>query len=285
MEMFDFRRIAPSGELGRFVESVWYARGFVSYRSEQVAPTGSTVAAVVLGDPIRHHAANGEGDEFLATTGFLVGPHDQPMINAPTGETYAVGIVTSTIGCLPLLGLVPAEFAASVVDLEASWPPATLLRRHLLEQARGGADPDELLADTEAFLIQQLDSRVPGLDRIERAVAMVEADPTRPISEIADAIGLSHGHLDDEFSRLVGLRPRALSRLLRVRRVLDELNGSDDGIVWAELAVRHGWYDQAHMNRDFKRHTGVSPTVYVNRRRIAYSGVDPQPGFVPEPPE
>ena len=285
IDQFVFRRVQPPGELGRLIESVWYARGFVPYEQEQIAPTGSTVGAVVLGDPIRQTAANGAGEQLLATTGFLVGPHDEPMINAPTGETHAVGIVTTPVGCRPLFDLNPTDLAGRVVDLESWWPPAAMLRRLLLDLVEQEAEPDRLLAETVAFLDGRARLIDSGVDRIERAVAMVEADPSRPIAEVAAAVGLSHGHLDEEFARLVGLGPRALSRLLRMRRLLAELNDSVDGGVWSELAIRHGWYDQAHMNRDFKRHTGVSPTTYVARRQLVFDGVDPQPGFVPEPPD
>jgi hypothetical protein len=41
------------GEPGRFVEWVWFARGRITGVRELIAPTGSTVAAVVLGDPIQ----------------------------------------------------------------------------------------------------------------------------------------------------------------------------------------------------------------------------------------
>ncbi len=285
MADFVFRRRTPSGILGRLVESIWYARGVVPYDQEQVAPTGSTVAAVVLGDPIRQQAANGHGEELTATTGFLVGPHDEPMINAPTGETYAVGIVTTPIGCQPLFGIAPLDLARRVVDLESWWPEATTLRRLL---RAGDPDPDRMLDGTVELLDRRARAVELGQDigRIEQAVAMVEADPLRPISTVAEAVGLSHGHLDDEFGRLVGLSPRALSRLLRMRRLLDEVNDADrDGGFgsWSELAARHGWFDQAHMNRDFKRHTGVSPTVYMSRRRQAFGEVPSEPGFVPEP--
>jgi hypothetical protein len=50
--------------LARFVESIWYARGRIDYRRERIAPTGSTVAVVVLGDPIRPVA--GAGPAFVA---------------------------------------------------------------------------------------------------------------------------------------------------------------------------------------------------------------------------
>ena len=51
---FTFAERRPTGELGRFVRSVWYARGTVPYRRGLIAPTGSCVAVLVLGAPIAH---------------------------------------------------------------------------------------------------------------------------------------------------------------------------------------------------------------------------------------
>ena len=48
---FDFRPHRPAPPLDRLVETIWYARGTVPYAREKIAPTGSTVAIVVLGDP------------------------------------------------------------------------------------------------------------------------------------------------------------------------------------------------------------------------------------------
>ena len=39
---------------------------------------------------------------------------------------------------------------------------------------------------------------------------------------------------------------------------------------WIELVERHGWYDQSHMIRDFKRYTGVAPTAYVEAQRANF---------------
>jgi hypothetical protein len=43
----------PPASLERYVDAIWFARGWISYRSERIAPTGSTVAIVGLGSPIR----------------------------------------------------------------------------------------------------------------------------------------------------------------------------------------------------------------------------------------
>ena len=91
---------------------------------ELIAPTGSTVAAVVLGDPIRQTGI-GSGTTLVAETGFLIGPHDRPIVNEPQGETHCVGIVTTPVGCRPAFGLAPAMLRGRIVDLLQAWPRAS----------------------------------------------------------------------------------------------------------------------------------------------------------------
>ena len=128
--MFEYVPRRVGGETGRFVEWAWFARGRISGVRERIAPTGSTVAAIVLGDPIKQTAV-GEGAALVADTGFLIGPHDRPIINEPLGETYCVGIVTTPVGCRPALGLAPATLRGRVVNLLEAWPRAAVLRRDL----------------------------------------------------------------------------------------------------------------------------------------------------------
>ena len=55
-------------------------------------------------------------------------------------------------------------------------------------------------------------------------------------------------------------------------------------IAWADLSAELGWYDQAHLIRDFRRHTGVSPSAYLAAQRANFTPVegDHAAGFVPE---
>jgi AraC-like DNA-binding protein len=285
---FDFRMRTPDEPLGRAVASAWFARGTIPYRRERVAPTGSTVAVIVLGDPIIETAGGPRAVPLHAERGFLIGPHDRPVTNEPTGETFAVGIVTTPVGCRAALGLDPAPIAGRVVELSEVWAPTDGLRERLLRLPASpgpGTDPDpEAMLDlVVAQLAEGLDLDVPGLDRCERAVAMLGDDPARPIADIATAVGVSHGHLDREFTRIVGLSPRRLARLLRVERLLEAID-IDAEVGWADLAADLGWADQSHMIRDVKRHTGSSPSAYLAARRaFAAAPTDESARFVPEP--
>jgi AraC-like DNA-binding protein len=262
------------------VASTWYARGTVPYRRERVAPTGSTVAVIVLGDSIIETAGGPRAVPLHAERGFLIGPHDRPVTNEPTGETFAVGIVTTAVGCRAALGADPADIAGRVVDLMETWPTAAGLRERLLV----APDPEAMLDLAVTCLTDGLRPDVPGLDRCERAVAMLQEDPVRPIADIASALGVSHGHLDREFTRIVGLAPRRLARLLRVERLLEAID-IDGDVPWADLATHLGWADQSHMIRDVKRHTGSTPSAYIAARRTfaAATVSEESARFVPEP--
>ncbi|MFN8631765.1 MAG: helix-turn-helix domain-containing protein [Chloroflexota bacterium] len=276
---FDFRMRSPSGDVGRAVASIWYARGTIPYQREKVAPTGSTVAVVVLGDPIIETPGGPRAEPFTATQGFLIGPHDRPVVNEPTGETFAVGIVTTPTGA-PALGLEPSALAGRVLDLMTAWTPARGLRADLLALE---GDPDTMLDTVEACLRGELRPDTPGLARAEAAVGALAADPARAIAEIAAELGVSHGHLDREFTRIVGLSPRRLARLLRMEQLLARLD-IDEPTPWADLAAALGWVDQSHLIRDFRRHTGTTPSAYLAARR-AFASEAPSAEaarFVPE---
>jgi AraC-like DNA-binding protein len=274
---FEFERRRAAPQLAPYVESVWWARGVMPYRRERIAPTGSTVAVLVLGSPILQVPRNGTGEPFLATHGWLAGPHDGPVVNVPTAETWAVGVVSAPVGCRALFGVDPAPLRGRVVDLGRAWSAAGPLWEALCDLA----DPVPALALVEAALRAGLRPDAPGVHRCAAAVAALEADPVRPIAEIAAEIGVTHAHLDREFVRVVGLSPRSLARILRLRLLLDRID-VHAAISWTALAAEWGWFDQSHFIRDFRRHTGVTPSAYVAAQRRLFDAGQNEPGFVPE---
>lgn len=273
---FEYEVLRPSGELQRYVEQVWFARGTIRGARERIAPTGSTVLGFVLGQPLAQWPRNGGGERFTARRGFLIGPHDQPIVNQPTDSTWAVGIVMTPVGCRAALGLDPAPLRGAISSPD-SWAAFGSLRSRLQQIT----DARPALDLVEHTLAVRLDTRVPGLDRVEAAVAVLTADPTVAIATLAGDLGVSHGHLDREFRRIVGLGPRVLARILRLRKLLESIDVYGR-VEWTRLATDLGWFDQAHLIRDFRRHTGVAPSEYAAAQREVYSPDEAQAGFVPD---
>lgn len=274
---FEFEQRPAPAPLKRWLSSVWFARGQIDYEREQIAPTGATVVVINLGDPILHATVGPRATALRAEDGWVSGPHDRPSSNAPAGRTHCYGVVSTALGSQSLFGLDPRTLFGRVVPLEV-WKRGPALRRTLRP-----LEPDAGLPLLLESLAAGLCTPPPRIERVEQAHRELEQNPSLSIGEIAERVGVSHAHLDREFSRVVGLTPRRLAAILRVRRLLAEIDvfGETD---WAAATAAHGWYDQSHLIRDFKRTTGATPSAYVTAQRTHFAREEAASagGFVPE---
>jgi AraC-like DNA-binding protein len=83
------------------------------------------------------------------------------------------------------------------------------------------------------------------------------------VEQLANGLGCSRKHLAARFREHVGVPPKLLARMLRFRRAVDML-GSGAGI--AQVAAACGYYDQAHLDRDFREFASTTPTAYLDER-------------------
>src|SRR5258706_444936 len=95
---------------------------------------------------------------------------------------------------------------------------------------------------------------------VDWAVARIEScDGGLDIGSLARELGCSHKHLISLFRDQVGIPPKLLARLVRFERVMHAAR-AEVAPGWAELALVHGYCDQAHLAREVKQLTGLTPT-------------------------
>jgi AraC-like DNA-binding protein len=86
-----------------------------------------------------------------------------------------------------------------------------------------------------------------------------------PIGRLAAEVGWSHRHLITRFRQQFGLAPKAAARLIRFDRVWRRLDQAGDRLDWGDLAREAGYADQAHLIREFRQFTGMTPTQFQAR--------------------
>ena len=95
-------------------------------------------------------------------------------------------------------------------------------------------------------------------DRLRRSRGAVS------VSDLAAETGWSARHLGAQFRAETGLSPKAGARVIRfdlARRRLLRRQGAGGRVMLAELAAECGYYDQAHLARDFRDLAGCPPSV------------------------
>jgi AraC-like DNA-binding protein len=105
---------------------------------------------------------------------------------------------------------------------------------------------------------------------VEPAVAWVAAEIERregavSIGELRERTGLSKTRLATLFRAQIGAPPKQYARILRFRRVLSRLQTGAAPL--ADLALDAGYYDQPHMNAEFRELSGFSPREFLAARR------------------
>lgn len=87
------------------------------------------------------------------------------------------------------------------------------------------------------------------------------------LTEVAEAVGLSRAHLIRAFKKEFGMPPHGWLTDRRIRAARGLL---EKGAPIAETAFDCGFADQAHLTRQFKARTGVTPAVYRNAQSAGF---------------
>jgi transcriptional regulator GlxA family with amidase domain len=81
------------------------------------------------------------------------------------------------------------------------------------------------------------------------------------VASVAMEYSVSARTLERKVLESTGLAPGVLRRVLRFRRAFRALDRARAG-TWAEVAARTGYFDQAHLIRDFRQFAGAPPTQF-----------------------
>lgn len=70
---------------------------------------------------------------------------------------------------------------------------------------------------------------------------------------------LSARTIENKFTKGIGLSPQQYAIGIRFRKFTEELKNNPKKLTITNLSYKHGFYDQAHLNRLFKKYWGYSP--------------------------
>jgi AraC-like DNA-binding protein len=183
-------------------------------------------------------------DLVLAGGRLLVaGPDTSARVHRLTEPQTVVGVRLHAGRAPALLGVPADELRDRTVLLEDVWSDrrARLLTEQVLER------PAPALASWA--------STERAVDPFgEHVCALLYSGSS--VGEVADAVGYSPRQLHRRLLPVFGYGPQRLSRVLRLVRVVAD---ADTGSRWSDVAQRAGFADQAHLVREVRALTGVTP--------------------------
>ena len=142
----------------------------------------------------------------------------------------------------------------------------------------GADDAPTRLAVLSDYIAAQITARDGRRDaQVERCVERLQASDGRvALAELSALAGLSERQLQRRFAAVVGIAPRTLAVVIRLRRVFVALRDAPWS-TWSERAQAAGFFDHPQMARDFRRLLGTAPSQWAGGGPgLAASLVDPR---------
>src|SRR4029077_15082467 len=91
------------------------------------------------------------------------------------------------------------------------------------------------------------------------------------IQKLSNQSFLSIRQFERKFKDLVGFSPKAFSRLVRFKSIVDNYSAQNKTLT--EIGYDFGYYDQSHFIQDFRQFSGYNPKAYFggNANEVFYA--------------
>ena len=278
-------RAAASDPLRAHV--AWYS----GYRQAGIAPavhrglpSPHMTLIFTLEDPLtvtQHANASQAADSYDALLGGL---HASPALITHPGRQSGIQVAVSPLASRALFGVPAGELAW--IDVHADDVLGRESER-IRERMHDATTWPERFAAVDAALRTRLSApNLPAAttptvpDEVAQAwQLLLRTHGTIAISALADEVGWSTRNLASRFRAEIGLTPKAAARVIRFDRTRRLITATattstatgtaivpatpGSGVTLAEIAARCGYFDQAHLDREFRLLAGCSPTRWL----------------------
>jgi AraC-like DNA-binding protein len=245
----------PALRHAAIVERYWFLEGDGIGVPDAVVPDGRVEFIFHTGVRFCRHQPNGVCE--LQPRTILAGQMLTPIVLSHTGFASVAAIRLRPSAVKAVIGCNASEVTSRVLDLVDVLPGA----HSVIEQLAEAGDDRTRMSILEAWLVSIVHLR-PRRDVDHAVEGILGSAGGGQLATIASQAGISLRQLERRFADEVGLPPKTFARIVRLQRALRQIR---DGLALGEAALACGYFDQAHMTRDFSRLAEMSPHAWRER--------------------
>lgn len=243
---------------------------YTGYRLQGFAPgvhrglPGPSLTFVVsLGDPVEI-AGMPDGTAPGAHDAFVSGLHEGAATISHDGNQSGVDIELSPFGARALFGVPASALAGTVAHLDDLLGASAAAE--LVERVRAAPDWPARFAAIDRVLARVARARDDGTEPrpevVEAWRRLLGTGGNVTVRDLCDELGWSRRHLGERFRDELGLPPKAVARIVRFERARRLLERGGFRTL-ADVAHAAGYYDHAHLDRDWRDLAGCAPSTWL----------------------
>jgi AraC-like DNA-binding protein len=190
----------------------------------------------------------------------LGGLHTTPALISVPGRQSGVQIALSPLGCRALLGLPAGELAGADIPADVVFGSGLAEVHDRLRAARDWTRRFDVIDDWLLARLRRGTARTPAPEVRHAWGMLLDSGGTIGVADLAAEVGWSDRHLRNRLTLETGLTPKAAARVIRFGRARQRLVGGD---TFADIAADCGYFDQAHLDREFRSLAGSAPSRWL----------------------
>lgn len=226
----------------------------------QGLPSRYLTVIVSLGEPVDIAVMPDPAERPRRFAALVGGLHDTAATIRHDGNQHGIHVGITPLGARALLGFPAGALAGTVVDLADVLGPRAHELLDRLASTSGWSQRFAVLDEILAAAVVEAPDPAPEVRWAWRR--LIATGGSIPVAALTREVGWSPRRLGDRFRAEFGLSPKVAARVLRMERARRLLELPQRPSL-AEVAAVCGYYDQAHLNRDWRALAGCTPTAWL----------------------
>ncbi len=201
-----------------------------------------------------------DGQPQLLPSPFIVGLLKQPIYFEAKDRLRVLGVKCFPWAVYDLLRLATVKGGVQSIQ-----HPIALLQPRLKVLLSAGQVREAFLLLRDWLLKEGFADDQASLTKAGQAIR--EANGSLPVSAVAEAAHMTVRTLERKFKASSGYTVKDVSGLIRFEQARDRL-WEEPHISTSTLAHELGYADQSHLNREFKRYSGLTAAAFARQCKI-----------------
>ncbi|MEZ0095806.1 helix-turn-helix domain-containing protein [Streptacidiphilus sp. EB129] len=231
----------------------------------RLVPTGRAVLVINLAEPFtQRRRLDAPGAAGGRIGSLITGLDDVPGVCEHPGGQEAIRLEFTPLGAYRLFAVPMGELTNQVVELRDVLGPEAGV---LMERLAAAGDWTSRFDLLDAALLNRLGRGPDPSPEVAHAWRLLsDTAGAIPVARISAEVGWSQGHLIRRFTEQIGLTPKTCARVLRFQRALGMLARGAESL--AAVSAACGFYDQAHLSREFRALADTTPRQMAAARQV-----------------
>ena len=257
--------------LAGIVERMWHFEGLTTLPRERSFAKAHTEIILQLGPRFHNVLDNGARGELfpaLCVGGATTSP---TVIEAPQTSCRVLGIRLHALAAYRLFNMPASLLVNCTINLSDAVQGNV---QQLSDECSSKQTTRERFQAACAWIERRLLVASSAHDGVAWAAQqLTHSHGTHNIADLQQQSSLTRARFISMFREQVGLSPKQYARILRFEHLLDALRS---GVRLSTAALNSGYYDQAHMHRDFAEFARLTPAAFVAATRFPNSASMPE---------